>query len=445
MTVDDIAPAERSGPTATPVSDTSHTAKLSWMVDQFIRHGGGLTMREILVVAAVTFLSVPVSWLTILSVNSQVKKTPTVSDSHSSTAVKPRVPIAEPLSHFVMPSDNSTDDPLSVLRVQTELASADLIEIRRILAAAEPRLIIVTRADASVERPVIVEVAKMCRANSMRCVQLNLVTESAGSANQVLPHADIHVDREPAPDRPDGVYLYDAAGHLRWHCSAAQIFGNTHELSIVAQTIVAEMLWDKEGGASSARAPLPSDAHRGISKSPTQPQPREAKGRLRLTTLDGEVANAVDASLGWTSLRNSWAVVDYPKKNGKHPTLLVFWATWCVPCVKEFPLIDELFEEYRSRVLFVGLADEQDSAVARERIAEVIKPFSFRLHYLLKNSSISRTVFNRADAPLPGFALFDDNGELVTTQAGSLADARNAEALRASLERIAKPKKKATD
>ena len=53
---------------------------------------------------------------------------------------------------------------------------------------------------------------------------------------------------------------------------------------------------------------------------------------------------------------------------GQEAVLINFWATWCVPCVEEFPMIVELAEEYQDnelKVYFVSVdwLDERQKAV----------------------------------------------------------------------------------
>jgi len=48
------------------------------------------------------------------------------------------------------------------------------------------------------------------------------------------------------------------------------------------------------------------------------------------------------------------------------PVLVDFWATWCAPCNKIAPVLDELAREYEGRVRFVKL-NVEDSSVTPSR------------------------------------------------------------------------------
>ncbi|MCA0143838.1 TlpA disulfide reductase family protein [Blastococcus sp. LR1] len=45
------------------------------------------------------------------------------------------------------------------------------------------------------------------------------------------------------------------------------------------------------------------------------------------------------------------------------PTLVNLWATWCLPCREEMPLLQDAFERYGEQVRFLGV-DTQDSPEA---------------------------------------------------------------------------------
>ncbi len=103
--------------------------------------------------------------------------------------------------------------------------------------------------------------------------------------------------------------------------------------------------------------------------------------------------------------------------NGKSLTVLHFWASWCVPCVKELPELDALAGEYRNRsIQFIILSLDGmktgmlDKFYTTNNIANLPKLYDQRLsaYRNLKLRGLPSTVFineegkeiGRADGPL---------------------------------------------
>ncbi len=53
------------------------------------------------------------------------------------------------------------------------------------------------------------------------------------------------------------------------------------------------------------------------------------------------------------------------RPNGK-PLLINFWATWCVPCTEEFPLLVELDNEYKGRIDFITISLDDLAEIKRD-------------------------------------------------------------------------------
>lgn len=56
--------------------------------------------------------------------------------------------------------------------------------------------------------------------------------------------------------------------------------------------------------------------------------------------------------------------------------MLNFWATWCAPCVKEMPMLDDLQEDYGERGLRV-VAISQDQGAGDKEVAKAIHKFYY--------------------------------------------------------------------
>jgi thiol-disulfide isomerase/thioredoxin len=92
------------------------------------------------------------------------------------------------------------------------------------------------------------------------------------------------------------------------------------------------------------------------------------------------------------------------------PLLVNFWATWCPPCIKELPEINQFYREVRGRGWQVlGLAVDQAAPVT----AFLQKtPLDFPIALAgAEGLSLTRTLGNPAGG-LPFSVLFDETGEI---------------------------------
>ncbi|NIS30625.1 MAG: TlpA family protein disulfide reductase, partial [Actinobacteria bacterium] len=54
----------------------------------------------------------------------------------------------------------------------------------------------------------------------------------------------------------------------------------------------------------------------------------------------------------------------------ERPVVLNVWASWCIPCRSEAPLLERAAEEFEGRVRFIGLNFRDSQGKARGFIAE---------------------------------------------------------------------------
>jgi cytochrome c biogenesis protein CcmG, thiol:disulfide interchange protein DsbE len=110
------------------------------------------------------------------------------------------------------------------------------------------------------------------------------------------------------------------------------------------------------------------------------------------------------------------------------PVVLNFWATWCVPCAAEMPLLNEMQKRYQDRVLFIAVSIDDDDSKPQ------IEPF------IKKHQGVSLTVMMGATLDtlhdfgvqqvMPGTVFIDAEGNIVDRLSGALKRAELQQRLR---------------
>jgi thiol-disulfide isomerase/thioredoxin len=62
---------------------------------------------------------------------------------------------------------------------------------------------------------------------------------------------------------------------------------------------------------------------------------------------------------------------------GDQPVLVDFWASWCLPCAKSFPVLDELQKKYGDKLVIVAVnidekAANMDSFLKKHPVAFIV-------------------------------------------------------------------------
>jgi thiol-disulfide isomerase/thioredoxin len=121
---------------------------------------------------------------------------------------------------------------------------------------------------------------------------------------------------------------------------------------------------------------------------------------------------------------------------GSKPFLVNFWATWCEPCVAEFPDLVKIDAAYKPRGLeFITISLDE-----KEELTKGVPKFLRRMKstmpaYLLSTEK-QEEAFNIIDPEWPGALpltlLYDGNGKVVFKHTGKL----KMDELRAAIEQI---------
>jgi thiol-disulfide isomerase/thioredoxin len=127
------------------------------------------------------------------------------------------------------------------------------------------------------------------------------------------------------------------------------------------------------------------------------------------------------------NLQNTNTLETYNFKNTEGKVVLVnFWATWCPPCIAELPSLDQLYQSYNDKVVFLFVSNEEISVVNKFLIMKgmslpVFKPIS-NYPEVFDVSSIPRTF------------LIDKKGNIVIDKTG--AANWNSKKVREQLDRL---------
>lgn len=98
--------------------------------------------------------------------------------------------------------------------------------------------------------------------------------------------------------------------------------------------------------------------------------------------------------------------------------LLNFWATWCVPCASEMPLLGEMQSRYKDKLVILAASIDDPADKAK------LKPFLEKHKAGNLSLMVGPTLDTLSDvgmgASLPDTMFFDADGKLVAKSVGAL-------------------------
>jgi len=112
-------------------------------------------------------------------------------------------------------------------------------------------------------------------------------------------------------------------------------------------------------------------------------------------------------------LDNHWK--GYTDLKGDKITVIDFWATWCQPCVRSLPLMNEIAEEYKSKgVNFIGIS------IDGPRNQSKVKPFvnSRGITYPILKDINSEVMAELNVSAVPTLIIYDAEGEMILFHEG---------------------------
>lgn len=105
-----------------------------------------------------------------------------------------------------------------------------------------------------------------------------------------------------------------------------------------------------------------------------------------------------------------------------YPVVVNLWASWCVPCRQEFPVLQKLSARYGKRVAFLGVDSEDSDDAAATFLREEPVPYP-------SYTDPDKEIFNAVgDIGFPNTAFYDRSGELVYVKPGPYREDSELEA-----------------
>jgi len=100
------------------------------------------------------------------------------------------------------------------------------------------------------------------------------------------------------------------------------------------------------------------------------------------------------------------------------PVVLNFWATWCVPCAAEMPLLNEMQKRYEGKVVFIAASVDFDD------VKPGVESFIKKHHGDALTVMLGAELDNLNDFGLkqlmPGTVFIDGEGNIVERSSGAL-------------------------
>lgn len=110
------------------------------------------------------------------------------------------------------------------------------------------------------------------------------------------------------------------------------------------------------------------------------------------------------------------------------PVLLNFWATWCVPCAAEMPLLNEMQKQYQGKVTFIAASiDDED---VKPQVEAFTKKNQGEALTVMMGATLDSLDDFGVNQGMPGTVFIDAEGKIVDRRTGALKRADLEQLLR---------------
>jgi len=99
------------------------------------------------------------------------------------------------------------------------------------------------------------------------------------------------------------------------------------------------------------------------------------------------------------------------QKTENHVVFISFWATWCAPCIAEMPSMQLLYEDYKTKVTFLFVTNEDWQTVSKFYIK---RGFDFPTY-----NQITKAPNGLESRAIPTTYILDKNKKIVVSKSGA--------------------------
>jgi len=100
------------------------------------------------------------------------------------------------------------------------------------------------------------------------------------------------------------------------------------------------------------------------------------------------------------------------------PVVLNFWATWCTPCAAEMPLLSEMQNRYKGKVVFIAASVDDDDM--KPAVEAFIKKHKGGALTVMMGATLDNLHDFQLRQVMPGTVFIDGEGNIVDRLSGGL-------------------------
>ncbi|MCM3762938.1 thiol-disulfide oxidoreductase ResA [Alkalihalobacillus oceani] len=141
---------------------------------------------------------------------------------------------------------------------------------------------------------------------------------------------------------------------------------------------------------------------------------------------DRSVAKAGEGSVNFVLTDLNGERIELEDWKGKG-VFLNFWGTYCPPCVKEMPVMEELYDEYRAQGVEILAVNAAEPELTVQRFVD-----RYSLTFPIAIDKGRNVIDAYGISPLPTTVLIDEHGTIVHVHQGGMTE----EMVRDFMERI---------